>query len=108
MVNIGLTGVEDLNEAEKEEITRISEASYEKIKRKTKVDFFLGIVLKVHSKGDMNKKKKHFSVKASISKTVRSFEAESDGWDLNKAVHQALNALETEVEHTFHSSEQHA
>jgi hypothetical protein len=109
MANLQVKGVENLSEAEKEEVNRIVEGSYDKIKRKTKVDFILEVVIKVHSKGilkENNGKKKHFSIKAKVSGMVRSFESGGDGWDLNKALHKALNALATEVEHTFHSSEQ--
>jgi hypothetical protein len=106
-----IKGIEDLSEAEKLELNKILQNSYEKIKRKTKVDFALKLVVKVYSKGeskDNKDKRKHYSIKAVISGTVRQFEASSDGWDLNKAVHISLEALENEVEHVFHSSEQHS
>jgi ribosome-associated translation inhibitor RaiA len=108
MVNFEIKGVEGLSDFERQEINSILEKGYEKIKRKTKIDFVLEVVVKVHAKGDVNRKKKHFSIKASVSKTVRDFEATSDGWDLHKAMHQALEALETEAEHIFRASEQHS
>ena len=110
MENIDIRGIEFLSENEKADVQKIVANSYEKIKRKTKVDFVLKLVIKAHSKGELaeNKdKRKHYSIKATISGTVRAFEAGADDWELHKTLHMALDKLETEVEHTFHSSEQH-
>ena len=107
MANFNITGIEGLSENEKSEANRIIASSYEKIRRKTKVDFILEVVVKIYSKGDLDKKKKHFSIKVRTSGTVRSFESGADDWDMNKALHKALSAIETEIEHAFHSSEQH-
>jgi len=108
MANIQIKGVEELSESERQEVDKILQALYEKIKRKTKVDFLLKVSVKVYSKDKENLvKRKKYSIQASVTGTVRQFEADSDDWDLHKAIHKALNALETEVEHAFHSSEQH-
>lgn len=110
MGNIDIKGTEFLNETEKADVQKIVNNAYEKIKRKTKVDFVLKLVIKAHSKGELkdNKdKRKHYSIKATISGMVRAFEAGADDWDLHKTLHMALDRIETEVEHVFHSSEQH-
>lgn len=107
-MEFALKGFESLKEEEKAEVNRILEASYEKIKRKTRTDFILKVVLKVYSKPgeDGKDKRKKYSVQASISGSVRSFDASADDWDLNKTLHKVLIKLENEVEHAFHASEQ--
>lgn len=108
MENINTKGLESLNENERFEVNKILTNSYEKLKRKTKTDFILKLVIKDFLKsGDKKDKRKHYSIRAGISGSTRAFEASAENWDLNKAVHGAIEALENEVEHAFHSSEQH-
>jgi hypothetical protein len=93
MVNVQIKGIEVLSEMDKQDVQKIVDNSYEKIKRKTKVDFVLKLVIKTMTKeGEKKDKSKHYS---------------SDGWDLHKVLHQALEKLENQAEHAFHSSDQH-
>ena len=111
MAHFDIKGLEALSDNEKEEVSRILESSYEKIKRKTKVDFFLKLMIKAHSKVDKKERRnkdKKYGIRANISGTLRQFDASADDWDLHKAVHKVMQKLENEVEHVFHSSEQHA
>jgi hypothetical protein len=108
MVNVQIKGIEVLSEMDKQDVQKIVDNSYEKIKRKTKVDFVLKLVIKTMTKeGEKKDKSKHYSIQAGISGEVRPFEASSDGWDLHKVLHQALEKLENQAEHAFHSSDQH-
>ena len=108
MLNTEIKGLEYLNEIEKQDVQKIVDASYEKIKRKTKVDFLFKLVIKtIVKEGEKKNKRKHYSIQASISGQVRPFEASSDGWDLHKVLHQAIERLEVQTEHAFHSSDQH-
>jgi ribosome-associated translation inhibitor RaiA len=108
MNNLQLKGVDALSENEKKEVEEILNDSYEKIKRKTKTDFLLKVVVKGYSKNPENKeKRKKYSVQAQISGAVRNFEASANDWDLRKVLHMVVQKLEQEVEHAFHSSEQH-
>jgi hypothetical protein len=108
MENIQIKGIERLDEAEKSEVSRILESSYEKIKYKTKTDFILKISIKIYSKDKENLvKRKKYSIQAGIFGATRDFEASAFDWDLNKAIHKVLNKLENEIEHKFHSSEQY-
>lgn len=108
MDNVVIAGIEQLNNQEKEQAEKIIFASYEKIKRKTKIDFLFKIDIKIPSKDKENlTKRRRYSINATISGAVRKFEADSVDWDLNKAVHMAVTKIENEVEHTFHTSQQH-
>ena len=108
MDNIVITGTDALGESEREQADKIIFASYEKIKRKTKTDFLFKVDIKIPAKDRENlNKRKQYSVHATISGAVRKFEADSVDWDLNKALHIAITKIENEVEHTFHTSEQH-
>ncbi len=107
MVNVQIKGIELLNETDKLDVQKIIDHSYEKIKRKTKADFILKLAIKAIVKAAENKdKRKHYSIQASISGEVSPFEASSDGWELHKTLHQALEKLENQAEHAFHSSDQ--
>jgi len=108
MEKFQIKGLEELREEERKELDEILKNSYEKLKRKTKVDFILKVSVKVYSRDKENLvKRRKYSIQAAITGTVRQFDASSEDWDFNKAVHKAMNALETEVEHAFHASEQH-
>jgi ribosome-associated translation inhibitor RaiA len=108
MDNFQIKGLEELNEGERKELQEILKRSYEKLKRKTKIDFDLKVSIKAYSKDKENLvKRKKYSIQATITGTIRQFDASADDWDLKKVVHKVMNALETEIEHAFHSSEQH-
>lgn len=108
MANIQIKGVEALSEAERKEVDAILLVSYEKLKRKIRNDFLFKVVIKEYSKNPENKeKRKKYSVQAQISGEVREFEANADEWDLKKVLYSVTQKLEHEIEHAFHSSEQH-
>jgi len=108
MVDIQIKGIELLSETEKQDVQGIVNNSYDKIKRKTKVDFIFKLAIKTITKeGEKKDKRKHYSIQANISGEVRPFEASSEGWDLNKVLHKVIEKLENQAEHAFHYSDQH-
>jgi hypothetical protein len=108
MESIELKGVEQLDEHEKFELNKLVDSYKEKLKWKTKSDYVLKIVVKKYSlnKGDKNDAKAKYSFQGIIKGETQIFEASSNGWDFNKAVHQLFEKLMVEIEHSYHSSEQ--
>lgn len=75
-----------------------------KIKRLVKMP----ISLKIHFKGyEKNAQKKKYSLHAEIIFAGKTLNAEAWDYDLSRAIHRVMEKIETEVEHKFHSSEQH-
>ena len=109
MEGLEIKGIELLSESEKHELNKEVEKYAEKIKWKTKSDFVLKLVIKIHSKkaDDKDNKRKNFSLKAEIKGATHSVEANAADWDFNKCVHMVFDKLLNEVEHEYHSSEQH-
>jgi len=109
MDGIEKKGIELLSEEEKHELDREIEAYSEKLKWKTKSDFKLKLAIKIHSKKgeDKDSKRKNYSLRAMLKGETHSFEAEAADWDFNKACHKVFDKLMNEIEHKYHSSEQH-
>ena len=108
MESIELRGVEQLSENERFELNKLIDSYREKLKWKTKSDYVLKVVVKKYSKnkGDEKDVKAKYSFQGVVKGETQVFEASSDGWDFNKAVHQLFEKLITEIEHSYHSSEQ--
>lgn len=107
-MQITIKGVEQFSADEREQINELLADSYEKLKRKAKTDFILKVAIKSYSKStDKKDKRNKYSIQASISGAVRPFEASADDWDLRKTIREVMQKLENEIEHAFHSSEQH-
>ncbi len=108
MKDIEIKGFESLSEAEKNELNKEIDGYKDKIKWKTKSEFSLKLTIKSYNKNPENKtKSKKYSIKADLSGETQTFEASAEGWDFNKVVHQVFDKLITEIEHRYHSSEQH-
>lgn len=109
MDGIELRGTEELSDEEKWELNKEVESNKEKIRWKTKSDFVLKIVVKVysHKKGDDKDLRKKYSIKAQIKGETHSIEANAVDWDFHKVMHKIFTKLINEVEHLYHSSEQH-
>jgi len=108
MENIEIKGSELLSEEERWEFNKLLETYKEKLKWKTKSDFILKIVIKIHSKKaeDKDNKRKKYSLHAMIKGETQTFEASAEDWDFHKVAHKIFDKLINEVEHTYHSSEQ--
>jgi len=108
MENVEIKGAEILKESEVFELNKEIEGYAEKINWRTKSDFALKLVIKANSKktDDKDNKRRRYSLQAQIKGETHSFQASSEDWDFNKAVHQVFNKLLNEIEHFYHSSEQ--
>lgn len=107
MENLQIKGADLLDEKDKLALKEIAEGAYNKLRRKVKNDFILKIVVKEYSKNKENKEKRNkFSIHIEISGFSRIFEADDFGWDLNRALHGAVQKLDKELEHEFRISEQ--
>lgn len=109
MDGLEIKGLELLSEAEKVELNKEINTYSEKLKWKTKTDFKLKLVIKIHSKKaeDKDSKQRRYSVQAMLKGETSSFEASAEDWDFNKVCHIIFGKLINEVEHRYHSSEQH-
>jgi hypothetical protein len=108
MDGIELKGLEQLNETEKTELTKIVDSYKDKLKRKTRSEYSMKITLKKYMKGREDKKdaRARYSIQGMIKGETHSFEASAEDWDFNRTVHKVFDKLITEVEHLYHSSEQ--
>ncbi len=109
MDGIEIKGIEFLSDDEKWELNKEIETYKEKLKWKTKSEFKLKVAVKIHSKraDDKDDKRKNYSMRVTLKGETHSFEAEAADWDFHKAVHKVFDKLINEVEHKYHSSEQH-
>lgn len=103
---IHATGTEKLTEKEKFLVNKLLNEYYERIQRQLKNQIFLECNIKEHETTGKISKARKYSVHVKISGT-KVFEADYADWDLARAVHKTMNKLMNEIEHKFHSSEQH-
>jgi ribosome-associated translation inhibitor RaiA len=107
MHKIQLNGIEPLTENEKKEVNSIVEKAAEKFDRELNNDFLLKIALKQSGAvKDNPAKKKKYSVHAELSGAMM-FEASAEEWDLKKVLHMVIGKLDYEIEHKYHSTNQH-
>ena len=107
MHKLQLSGIEQLSEIEKKEINSIAEKACEKFQRELNNDFILKISIKQSGVvKDNPAKKKKTSVKAELSGAML-FEASAEEWDLKKVLHMVIQKLDYEIEHKYHSTNQH-
>ena len=92
----------ELNRKERSLVVRLSEEYNKKIKRKIKNNFDIIIHIKAHEKEGSKKK---FNIHIDV-KSVISFGATADDWDLGKAIHKSMEKILNEIEHKLHSSNQ--
>jgi uncharacterized protein YnzC (UPF0291/DUF896 family) len=96
-------GMELLTEKEKQIADKLLNEYYEKIKRQIKKDFTFRINFKEY---DKEGEKKKYSINAEVL-ALKKFSASDYDWDFARALHKVLTKLVNQIEHTFHSSEQH-
>ena len=104
MEPIQIIGGEQLDKTEKEDIKRIANEYFTKIQRQLKNIESLIIHIKEYNKQGTRKK---FSLHIRAIAPTRIFEADAVEWELHKALYKAFEKLETELEHHFHTSDQH-
>ncbi len=104
MNRIEIKGMELLNEEEKKTVNKLFESYYPKIERIAKNDLSLKINIKEYYKEGKNKK---YSINAEAIFSGKKISSSSYDFDLARAIHKSMIKLETEIEHRFHTSEQH-
>ena len=104
MENIQYIGVGKLSADELTVAKAVCSALYSKLERELKNISKLIVHIKPQSKGGH---KKRYQVKARIIAPTKIFEAESFEWDLSKALHVCLEDLKKEIQHKFHTDNQH-
>jgi len=108
MESLQIKGVECLTEIEKQELQRIADKHYEKIKRMLDNEFSLRVSIKAHSANkDAPNKRKKYSITINLSGEIPRIEADAFEWDFNKALNSAFAKVEHELEHRFHLKGKH-
>jgi len=103
MVNIQLIGFEK-SEIDMFEFNRIINEHINKLRRKLKNIDSIIIHLKEYNR-EGNRQKFSFHIR--VNGSFKPFEASSDDWDFNRALHKIFIKLENEVESSFKVSDQH-
>ncbi len=107
MHKLQLNGLEVLTPIEQKAVTSIAEKAADKFDRELNNDFLLKLTVKQSGAvKDNPDKKKKFSVKAELSGPIM-FESSAEEWDLKKSVHSAIEKLDYEIEHKYHTTNQH-
>ena len=108
---IHASGTSAITEKQKQLINRLLNEYYQKIQKQLKNEVFLEINIKLYEKagkpatkpGKSNK----FSIHIRIDSSAKTFEADYADWDLARTIHKVMNKIINEIEHNFHSSDQH-
>tara|TARA_Y100000310_G_scaffold293646_1_gene323388 strand:- start:267 stop:602 length:336 start_codon:yes stop_codon:yes gene_type:complete len=104
MALISTKGFEVLEEQDKLDFDKLINEYAVKIERKVKnLDNFI-IHLKEYKKLGNQKK---FSIHVRIADSYKVFEADAADWDFKRTLHKVFNKLDSEIEHRFHTSDQH-
>ncbi len=102
---IQISGVELLNENEKDKINKILVDNHRKIQNHFKDPIFIEFHLKEYNREGKVKK---FSIHVRIHGAAGFFEADYADWDLARTIHKTMNKLLNELEHRFHVSDQNS
>jgi uncharacterized protein (DUF2461 family) len=107
--NISTKGVK-LSEKEIWELEKLSNEYEVKIARKIRQDtdnVTINIHIKAHEKEPEKKaKRQKYNVHVEV-KTTSVFGSLGEDWDIATAIHKAMEKIISEIEHKFHSSDQH-
>lgn len=101
---IQFTGVDKLNDEEKELCNTLAEEYYGKIKCFLKNMTSLLVHVKTHcDHGKEDKHTKHFSIHVkAVAPTVVFDSTHASDWDLARTLHKAFKDLEHQIHHRFH------
>lgn len=95
---IKFIGLKNLTDTQQTEVRDILNYQYEKIHRLIKNITNLIVTFKIYTKqGKANK----FSVHIRLESPTQQFRSNASDWDLNKALHGAINKIINEIQHTF-------
>lgn len=109
MDNIIVAG-EKLDESQKFFADKLISEYYKKIKRQLKNEVTLKVNIREHKKqGEKQnpKKAKKFVINVTANAPTKVFEAEADDWDFERTLHKVFTNIQNQIEHRFHSSNQH-
>jgi ribosome-associated translation inhibitor RaiA len=99
-----ITGIDLLDEKEKQLAEKLISDYYLKIKQLVRNDLSFGVHIKEYNT-EGQKKKYAITIKASFA--GKNLESNADDWDFARTIHKAMKKLENEIEKRIHSSEQH-
>jgi len=100
---IHITGIETLNEKQKQLVNRLFNLYYKKVKRQLKNEVSFEVHIKSYEKeGKANK----FSINVRVVVGREVFEANADDWDLSRSIHKVMKKIMSEIEHKLHVSNQ--
>ncbi len=103
MNQIQYIGAKELNADEKRVLDKLSAEYHEKISRSLDNVSSIVIHIKNHGKGG----KKVFGINARVVAPTHVFESNTaSGYDLAKALHQAFNDLEKQIQHRLRTDSQ--
>ena len=106
-MEIEINGIKLLNDMEKKIANELLNEYYPKIQRMIKNELSLRIIIKEYEKKELEKDmKKKYSLNIEAVTPGKTFRAKAFDWNFARTIHKLLNKVMTEIEHTFHNSEQ--
>ena len=103
MEPIQVTGIDELNDEDKELVNTLANEYYGKIQRGLKNITSITLHIKQHSKtGDRHKS----DIRVKVIAPTRIFEAQESDWDLARTLHRVFKNIERQIEHRLKVSEQ--
>lgn len=102
---IQFVGVSDLKVQEQETVQSLAEEYYDKIKRQLNNVTNLTVHVKCYEKDGARKK---FSINVKVSAPTMVFTSDrADDWELPRAVHEAFQSVQAQINHKLHSDTTH-
>ena len=104
MEPIQYIGMKDLEESEVEVLNRLAQEHHTKLQRELHNMTSLVIHIKTsHKEG----KRKQYNIMARAVAPTRIFESSETDWDIARTLHMIFNDLRRQIQHSFHSDDQH-
>src|SRR3989344_5034107 len=103
MEPIQTKGIELLDDKKRIIARKLFEDYYKKIKRQIKNPLSIRVSIKEYNKEGKIKK---YSLNVETISSGKTFKANAYDWDLTTTIHQVFEKIITQIEHTFHSSDQ--
>jgi len=101
------SGIKEFGEKETQLVNRLLNEYYVRIQRMLKNLVSFEFNIKKYEKVGKDSKVKKASVHCKVDSAAGVFEADYADWDLARCVHKVMNKIINEIEHKFHSSDQH-
>ena len=97
-------GIEKLDDDEKRIFDKLCKEYSRKIERELKGVNFIEVLIKDYSREGKASK---FSIHVKVISSTRNFDAGASDWDFARTLHKSFNKVLNEIEHEFHTSNQH-